>query len=108
MDRLADRLDQSADAVTALSRQAPALLVAFAVPATLAASGAPRDAGAPGLPGRVGRALHDHWAAVVEARAHEASAAAAHLARMADSVRTTRRHYAETDEAVERRFHQEL
>ncbi|MCO8273354.1 hypothetical protein M1L60_22430 [Actinoplanes sp. TRM 88003] len=65
-------------------------------------------AAGPGLPGQMGRALHDHWAAVLDARSREASVAGARLAEMARSVRATRRHYAETDEAVERRFTQEL
>ncbi len=120
MDAVADHLDQAADALTAVSREVPALTVtpaAFAALSTTsgfpAGSGAafPSSAGAadgPGLPGRLGRALHDHWAAVLEARAHEMSTTAARLATMAASVRTTRRHYAETDEAVERRFTQEM
>ncbi|WP_250029168.1 hypothetical protein [Paractinoplanes maris] len=61
-----------------------------------------------GLPGSMGRALHDHWAAVLDARSREASSAAARLGQLARAVRSTRQHYAETDEAVGRRFDQEL
>lgn len=96
MDDLADRLEQAADALAALSREVPSLTVAPGAFATL------------GLPGQVSLALHERWAAVLEARTREASAAAARLASTARSVRTTRRRYAETDEAVERRFTQEL
>lgn len=124
MDDVADRLDQASDALSALSRDVPTLAVtpgAFAALPALSpagregAAGAPPSAelaarrqDAPGLPGRVGQALHDHWIAVLEARSREASVAAARLAEMARSVRATRRQYAETDEAVERRFTQEL
>ena len=62
----------------------------------------------PGLPARIGQALHDHWDAVLGARSREASVAAARVAEMARSVRAARRQYAETDEAVERRFTREL
>jgi hypothetical protein len=96
MDHLADRLDQAADALTTLSHEVPSLAVAPGAIAVL------------GLPGQVGQALRERWAAVLEARTREASSAAARLASTARSVRTTRRHYAETDEAVERRFTQEL
>ncbi|MCY1137420.1 hypothetical protein OWR29_05360 [Actinoplanes sp. Pm04-4] len=105
MDDLPDRLDQAADALTALSRDVPALAVApgaFSAPPPLAA------AGGPGLPARLGGALHDHWTAVLDARASEASAAAARLAELSRSVRITRQQYAETDEAVERRFQREV
>jgi hypothetical protein len=100
MDELADRLEHAADALTAVSREA----------ASLAASprrGGLADDGA-GLPGRVGRALSERWIAVLDARSHEASAAAARLGEMAGSVRQARRHYAATDEAVERRFTREM
>ncbi|WP_127500099.1 hypothetical protein [Actinoplanes solisilvae] len=96
MDHLADRLDQAADSLTALAREVPSLALA------------PDAFATQGLPGQVGRALHERWAAVLEARARETSSAAARLAEVARSVRTTRRHYAETDEAVERHLIQEL
>jgi len=116
MDDVAGRLDQAADALTALSREVPTLAVApgvFAALSVLASVGGGPPAGSvavdgPGLPARVGRALHDHWTAVLDARSHEASAAAGRLAEMAGSVRAARREYAETDEAVERRFIREL
>ena len=96
MDHVADRLDQAADTMTALAREVPSLTV---TPGLFAGAG---------LPGQVGQALHERWTAVLEARTREASSAAVRLAEAARSVRTTRRHYAETDEAVERRFTQEL
>lgn len=134
MDDVADRLDQASDTLAALSRDVPTLAVAPAAFAALPAAASstttdrgttPLAAGVPagarlaaivpdgdsaslGLPGVVGRALHDHWAAVLEARSREASSVAARLGEMARSVRTTRRHYAATDEAVERRFQQEF
>ncbi|MCM4079391.1 hypothetical protein [Paractinoplanes hotanensis] len=118
MDDVADRLDQASDALTALSRDVPTLAVApgaFAAPGASAAPGPSAFAApvpgafvVPGLPARIGLALHDHWEAVLGARSREASVAAARVAEMARSVRTTRREYAETDEAVERRFTREL
>jgi hypothetical protein len=104
MDDVADRLDQAADALTSLSREVPTLAVA---PGVFAAAPAPARGGVPNSgagPGLIGQALHDHYRAVLEARAHEASAAGIRLAEMARSVRAARRQYAETDEAVERRF----
>lgn len=98
MDDMADRLDHAADTMSAVARDVSVL----AVPAAALA------AGEPGLPGRLGRALYAHWSAVLDARSHEASAAAGRLAEMARSVRTTSRQYAETDEAVRRRFTREL
>jgi hypothetical protein len=98
MDHLADRLDQAADILATVDRG----LSALAVPA--AVFGAEEV----GLPGRLGRELHAHWAAVLDARAHEASTAASRLAEMAGSVRATSRHYTETDEAVHRRLLREM
>ncbi|HET6480301.1 MAG TPA: hypothetical protein VFG35_09730 [Actinoplanes sp.] len=115
MDHLADRLDEAAETLTALSRDVPSLSVAphtfGAVPALSGAGGGAPGPGSaeagPGLPGQVGQALCDRWTAVLDARGREASSAAVRLAEMAHSVRTTRRRYAETDEAAERRFTQE-
>ena len=98
MDQLADRLDRAADTMAALERRMPTLAidaVAFAA-----------DDG--GLPGRLGRDLHAHWAAVLEARSHEAADVAARLAGTAGSVRTTHRHYTETDDAARRRILREV
>jgi hypothetical protein len=97
MDHLADGLDRAADTLTTVDRRLPVL----AVPA--AAFGAD-DAG---LPGRLGRDLHAHWTAVLDARSHEAAGAAHRLTELAGSVRVTRRHYRETDEAVRDRFERE-
>ncbi|GAB2613301.1 hypothetical protein Aab01nite_69380 [Paractinoplanes abujensis] len=128
MDRLADSLERAADGLTALARELPALEAApnafAAAPAALAhARGQVTSAGGPSLvagesgrgvaegsgrPGRLGRALHERWAAALAARAHEASSAAARLVAMADSVRDTQRSYTETDEAVQRRFTREM
>ncbi|GID30139.1 type VII secretion target [Paractinoplanes brasiliensis] len=132
MDTLAESLDQAADSLTALSREVPGLAAAssaFAAPpvgagvsavppdgralgtetgVTNAGRGTRWDAGEGlGLPGRVSRSLQDRWAAALEARTHEAAAAAARLTTLADSVRTTRQAYTETDEAVRRRFTRE-
>ena len=100
MDRLADRLDQAADTLTMVDRRMPGRAV------TTEAFGAAGSGG--GLPGRLGRALHRHWAAVLDARASEASDAAARLAALAQSVRTTVRHYDETDDLVRRRLTREV
>jgi hypothetical protein len=97
MDKLADQLDQAADALTIVDRAVPGL----GVPA--AAFGAD-DAG---LPGRIGQRLHAHWQAVLTARAREAGAAAAQLSEMARSVRTTERTYAETDDSAADRVRRE-
>jgi len=90
MDRLADRLDAAADALTTVDRCAPTLTVAAH---TLAA-------GDTGVPGRIGRRLHDHWQAVLTARAHEAAAAAVRVAALAQAVRSTTRDYAVADESA--------
>lgn len=100
MDRLADGLDQAADKLTMIDRRMPG----HGVPA--AAFGAAGSGG--GTPGRLGRELHEHWAAVLDARSREASAAAARLADMAQSVRVTVRHYDETDDLVRRRLAREM
>lgn len=94
MDHLADGLDRVADTLAEVDRRLPVLVVAAA------AFGAD-DAG---LPGRLGRDLHAHWTAVLEARCREAAGAAHRLSEMAGSVRATRRQYGETDEVVRDRF----
>ncbi|SNY70827.1 hypothetical protein [Paractinoplanes atraurantiacus] len=94
MDHLADRLDRASDDLRAAERAVAPLTVP---PGAFAETG-------PGLPGRVGRSLREHWTAVVAARAHEASGASARLTAIATSVRATRDAYRETDDAVRRRL----
>jgi hypothetical protein len=97
MDHLADRLDQAADTLSTIDRRLPALAIeagAFGADDT-------------GATGRLGRELHDHWTAVLDARAREAAGLAGRLAAAAGAVRTTERHYAETDAAVARRLGRE-
>lgn len=98
MDHLADRLDHAADTLSTIDRRLPTLAIDARA---LAADDA-------GLPGRTGRDLHTHWAAVLEARSREAAALAARLAEAADAVRTTARHYAATDDAAARRLFREV
>jgi alpha-D-ribose 1-methylphosphonate 5-triphosphate synthase subunit PhnG len=93
MEQLADRLDAAADLLTTVDRAVPGLVVP-------AGSFAADDAG---LPGRLGRDLHAHWAAVLDARSQEAAAAAARLADLAQSVRAAQHAYAATDADVARR-----
>jgi hypothetical protein len=100
MDQLADRLEQAADMLTTMDKRLPGHAVAAS------AFGASGSGG--GLPGRLGRELHDHWAGVLEARSREASGAAARLTDMARSVRATVRHYDETDDLVRRRLTREM
>ena len=104
MDDLADRLDRAADTLTAVDKRMPALTVAATV---FGVSGSNAAAGA-GLPERLGRELHTHWTAVLEARSREAASAAARLADAAQSVRDTPRQYADTDELVRRRLEREV
>jgi hypothetical protein len=97
MDDLARRLESAADALTTVDRSIPALEVpAGAFGAT--------DVG---VPGRIGRRLHAHWRAVLEARSREAAEAATRLADMAQALRATQRGYADADEAVARRVERE-
>lgn len=98
MDEVADRLDQAAGVLTAVDRGLPALSV---TPESFGAGDA-------GVPGRLGHELHAHWAAVLGARSREAIDAASRLGEVAESVRTTRREYAETDETVQRRLMREM
>ncbi len=97
MDHLADELDRAADTFTTVDRRLPVLAVAAG------AFGAD-DAG---LPGRLGRDLHAHWTAVLDARSREVADAAHRLSELAGSIRVTRRRYRETDEAVRDRFRRE-
>jgi hypothetical protein len=95
---LADHLDRAAETLTTLDRRIPDLAVAAA------AFGAD-DAG---LPGRLGRRLHTHWAAALHARSEEARRLASRLTDTAQAVRTTMREYAETDELAQRRLQREM
>ena len=97
MDHLADRLDRAADTLAMVDRRLPALTVAAS------AFGAD-DAG---VPGRLGRALHARWAAVLEARGREAADLAGRLAEAAGAVRAVARDYEATDETVRRRLERE-
>jgi hypothetical protein len=97
MEHLADRLDQAVDTLATVDRRMPALAVAAT------AFGAD-DAG---VPGRLGRALHDRWAAVLDARGREAATLAARLSDAAGAVRATGREYAATDDGVRRRLERE-
>jgi hypothetical protein len=97
MEDVADRLDQAADTLATVDRRMPALAVAAA------AFGAD-DAG---VPGRLGRALHERWTAVLDARGREAAGLAARLSEAAGAVRTTGREYVDTDDSVRRRIGRE-
>jgi hypothetical protein len=94
VDRLADRLD---DVAATLGDTRRTLL---AVQPSAAALGA--DTG--GLPGRVGRALHDRWVAVLAARAREAADTAGRVGELGEALRTTTQRYAETDDLAARRL----
>jgi hypothetical protein len=97
MDDVAERLESAADVLSTVDRSIPAL----DVPAgAFGATGV-------GMPGRMGRRLHVHWRAVLEARAREAADVAARLSEMARALRTTQRAYADADEAVARRVERE-
>lgn len=97
MDQLAAQLDAAADALADAERSVPRIAVSADV----------FGAAAAGRPGRLGRVLHAHWEAVLDARAKEAAEVAGRLAATATEVRTTARWYAESDEAAARRLHRE-
>ncbi|MFF5080658.1 hypothetical protein ACFY36_26695 [Actinoplanes sp. NPDC000266] len=94
MDHLADCLDRAADDLRTVERAVAPLTVP---PGSFAET-------MPGVPGRVGRSLHEHWTAIVAARAREAADVSARLTAMASSVRSARDGYRETDDAVRRRL----
>ena len=94
MDRLADRIDQAAATLTTMDRRVPELLP------VAGAFGADDT----GRPGRIGRRLHESWAAVLQARAGEAAGLAERVSGLAQAVRAGSRDYAATDVAVERRL----
>jgi hypothetical protein len=97
MDVLSDVWDTAADTLNTAGRSLPLL----AAPAD--AFGAD-DAG---RPGRLGRDLHAHWAAVLDARAHEAADTAARLAGTAQALRLAHQRYTETDDLAARRLRRE-
>ncbi|AGZ38677.1 type VII secretion target [Actinoplanes friuliensis] len=94
MEKLAERLDSAADALTTVDRS----LSAHA--ASASAFGADDE----GVPGRLGRQLHERWLAVLAARSQEAAAAAARLTELAADVRLAAKNYTETDDEVARRI----
>jgi hypothetical protein len=95
---LAVQLDAGVDTLTTVAH----MMSGLSVPAR--AFGADEV----GVPGRVGRELHARWDAVLAARSREASDAAARLAALAVSLRTTQQQYTDTDEAVARRMEREV
>jgi hypothetical protein len=94
MEKLAERLESAADALTTVDRS---LSAHHCSPGALGADDE-------GVPGRLGRQLHDRWLAVLTARSQEAQEAAAHLTKLAADVRMTGQVYAETDDEVGRRM----
>jgi hypothetical protein len=94
MEKLAERLESAADALTTVDRSLPAH----------AASPGAFGADDEGSPGRLGHRLHERWLAVLAARSREAADAAARLADLAADLRTTAKGYAETDEEASRRI----
>ena len=94
MDRIADRIDQAVADLTTMDHRVPQLLP----------SAGAFGADDVGRPGRMGRRLHEAWAAVLQARADEAAGLAVRLTDLAHSVRGTSRDYARTDESVRHRL----
>jgi hypothetical protein len=94
VDNLARRLDDAVTAVLDTRRDRPG---AEPSPGAFGA-----DAG--GTPGRLGRALHERWVAVLAARAQEAADAATALTDLAGAVRTTVERYEVTDDLARRRI----
>lgn len=93
MDQHADRLELAADTLTTVDRSVSGL----AVPPSAFA------AGDSGVPGRLGRDLHIRWTAVLEARAREATEAAARLTDLAHALRATAKDYTDADDEAARR-----
>ncbi|MGW4940550.1 type VII secretion target [Actinoplanes sp. NPDC004185] len=98
MEKLAERLESAADALTTVDRS----LSAHA--SSPGAFGADDE----GVPGRLGRRLHDLWLEVLAARSEEAAAAAAHLTMLAADVRLTAKVYTETDDEAGRRIRRSM
>ncbi|PRY29446.1 type VII secretion target [Pseudosporangium ferrugineum] len=98
MERIAAGLESAADALTTVDRSLPAHL------ATPGAFGADDE----GVPGRLGKRLHEHWRAVLGARSREAAETARHLTELAADVRLTANAYTETDDEAGRRVRREI
>ena len=98
MEKLAERLESAADALTTVDRS----LSAHA--SSPGAFGADDE----GVPGRLGRQLHDRWLEVLAARSREAAATAAHLTTLAADVRLTAKVYTETDDEAGRRIRRSM
>lgn len=98
MDSLAGRLDDAAASLTAAERS----LLSELPSATVFGA----DTG--GLPGSIGRALHEQWTTVLTTRAREAGVTAARLADLGQAVRDTVERYERTDDLARRRLHREL
>jgi uncharacterized protein YukE len=94
MQDIAERLDTAADALRTVDRALPAHT------ATAGTFAATED----GLPGRLGRDLHAHWQAVLNARCDEATEVAGTLHDLAAGLRLTAKEYADTDDAAARRI----
>lgn len=93
LSRLAGQLDAAAATLAETARRLPGLVT----PGTaLGVDGS-------GRPGEIGRALHARLTAALEARAGEATAAADRLADTAQAVRAAAAHYADTEDAADRR-----
>jgi hypothetical protein len=60
-----------------------------------------------GLPGRLGRALHERCAAVLAARAREAADTASRVGALREALRTTSQRYAESDDRAAARLRPE-
>ena len=93
MDRIADRLDLIADALTTVDHSVPSLVV------SPGAFGADDH----GVPGRIGHDLHARWTAVLDARAREAAETAGRLIDLARLLRVTANDYTDTDDGAARR-----
>jgi hypothetical protein len=97
VDSLTGRLDDVAQTLSDTRR------TLLAVRPAAVALGA--DTG--GLPGRLGRALHDRWLAVLAARAREAADTAGRVGELGEALHTTAQRYAETDDLAARRLRRE-
>ncbi|GAA3346103.1 hypothetical protein GCM10020358_55790 [Amorphoplanes nipponensis] len=98
MDKLAERLESAADALSTVDRS---LSAHSASPGAFGADDA-------GTPGRLGRELHARWQAVLAARAQEAAAVSARLTTLAADIRLTGRAYNQTDDEAGRRIRRSM
>ncbi|MET8147359.1 hypothetical protein ACIBSW_25840 [Actinoplanes sp. NPDC049668] len=97
MERLAERLESVAAALSTVDRSLPAH----------GSSPGAFGAGDEGAPGRLGLRLHERWTAVLAARSREAADAAARLTTLAADVRAVAVSYADTDDEAARRIRRE-